>query len=134
MSPERHITIGTHAAELRRRLDPTAWLVFEELLLASTGTGDTCSASLSVRALAGRLGLSKDTIARALTRLRAAELVTGCQSRTDTGVFATGSYQLAVPSSITITDATPTAPTSSGRPLRSRSARDRDQLSLKLTT
>ena len=109
MSPERSITVGSGAAELRRRLDPTAWVVFEELLLASTGT-ETCAASVSVRSLAGRLGLSKDTIARALTRLRAAGLITACQSRSDSGVFAAGSYLLTVPSSITITDATPTAP------------------------
>ncbi len=137
MSPERRLTIGAEAAELRRRLDPAAWVVLEELLLVSTGTGDTCTAAVSVRALAGRLGLSKDTIARALTRLRAAGLVTGYQLRADRGVFAAGSYLLNVPSSTTITDATPAAPESSShsrRSRRSRPARDHDQLSLTLTT
>jgi len=133
MSTDRRVVLTAGAFELRRRLGPTAWVVFEELLLASTGT-ETCAASVSVRSLAGRLGLSKDTIARALARLRAAGLITACQSRSSSGVFATGSYLLTVPSSITITDATPTTPASSGRSRRSRPARDRDQLSLTLIT
>jgi hypothetical protein len=54
------------------------------------------------RVLAARLGLGKDTVARALTRLRRAGLVTPVQPRTSGGVFATGSYLLTIPDSITI--------------------------------
>lgn len=57
---------------------------------------------MSVRALAARLGLAKDTVARALTRLRRARLVTSIQSRTSAGVFAAGSYLLTLPDSITV--------------------------------
>ncbi len=70
MSTERHLVLTAESAELRCQLGPTAWVVLEELLLASTGNGDACRASVSVRSLASRLGLAKDTVARALIRLR----------------------------------------------------------------
>jgi len=87
--------------ELRRELGPSAWIVFEELLLASTGPADRCVASMSVRTLAASLGLAKDTVARALVRLRRAGLVTAVQTRDASGVFTAGSYSLTVPDAIT---------------------------------
>ena len=130
MSTERRITLTADTEELRRRLGPTGWVVFEELLLVSTGTGGGCVASVSIRTLAGRLGLAKDTVARALARLRRAGLVTAHQSRTDTGVFATGSYTVHVPASITVTDHRPAASATTPRPRSRRS----DQLALTFTT
>jgi DNA-binding transcriptional ArsR family regulator len=130
MSTERRIALTADSTELRRRLGPTAWVVFEELLLVSTGTGDGRVASVSIRTLAGRLGLAKDTVARALARLRRAGLVTASQSRTDTGAFATGSYILHIPASITLVDHGPTASTTTPRPRSRRS----HQLALTLTT
>lgn len=100
----RRIELDESSLELRRQLGPTAWMVFEELLLASAGSVGSCDAEVSVRALAARLGLAKDTIARALKRLRHLGLVTASQSRTTSGVFATGRYRLHVPDSITLTD------------------------------
>ena len=102
MSTERRITLTAESIDLRHRLDPTAWVVFEQLLLESTGSGDTCEASVSVRSLAAQLGLAKDTVARALNRLRRAGLVDASQSRTATGVYATGTYTLTIPPSITV--------------------------------
>jgi DNA-binding transcriptional ArsR family regulator len=123
----RRVELDAASLELRRRLGPTAWVVFEELLLTSAGPADACEAEVSVRALAGRLGLAKDTIARALTRLRRAGLVTVSQSRGTTGVFATGTYRLHVPDAITLSDHTtaamPIASRSSARPRSSRSPR-----------
>lgn len=133
MSTERRLVLTVESLELRRRLDPTAWMVFEELLLASTNTGDGYLASVSIRALADRLGLAKDTIARALSRLHRAGLANARQSRTDTGVFATGSYLLTVPPSITVTDHTPTSPTRGRSARRPTPSRDQ-QLALTLTT
>jgi hypothetical protein len=96
------LLLAAESVELRRLLGPTAWTVFEELVLVSTATCGQRQASMSVRSLAGRLGLAKDTIARALVRLRRAGLVTPIQSRTSAGVFAAGSYTLTLPDSITI--------------------------------
>jgi DNA-binding transcriptional ArsR family regulator len=110
MSLDRRLVVTAGSAELRRRLGSTAWVVFEELLLSSTGDGDGCVASVSVRSLAARLGLSKDTVARALTRLRAAGLVSNCQSRKESGTFATGSYWLTIPTSVAVDDDTPREP------------------------
>jgi DNA-binding transcriptional ArsR family regulator len=127
MHPEtgRRLEIDGGTLELRRRLGPTAWMVFEELLLTSAGPADACEAEVSVRALAARLGLAKDTVARALTRLRRADLVTVSQSRTTTGVFATGRYRLHLPGSITVTDHTTTTPSviASRAATRTRTAR-----------
>lgn len=102
----RRVVIAGGSVELRRQLGPTTWMVFEELLLASTGPRTDCHAAVSVRTLAGELGLAKDTVARALVRLRRAGLVAAHQSRTASGVFATGSYVLALPSSISFDDVT----------------------------
>ncbi len=130
MSTERRITLTGDTTELRRQLGPTAWVVFEELIFASTRTRDGRVASVSIRTLAGRLGLAKDTVARALNRLRRNGLVTAHQSRTDSGVFATGSYTLHVPASIKVTDHRPAAPTTR----RLRAQRADGQLALTLTS
>ena len=122
----RSVVVGAAASELRRPLGPTSWVVLEELLLCSTGPADACVAQVSVRALAASLGLAKDTVGRAIRRLRYAGLVTVTQQRTDSGIFDTGTYLIAVPDCITVN-----APTQSSRPPRARvERRDFSQLSL----
>lgn len=131
MSTERRIVLAAGSVEVRHQLGATAWVVFEQLLLESTSRGDVCEASVSVRSLAAQLGLSKDTVARAVTRLRRAGLVEASQSRAATGAFATGCYRLCVPDSITVTDHTlSTPPTSACSSLRTRSSRSTSQLAL----
>lgn len=140
MLPDRRLLLTAGSIGVRRRLGPTAWVVFEELLLASTGDDSACVSSVSARSLAERLGLSKDTVARALTRLRAAGLVSNCQSRAESGTFATGTYRLTVPAFLAFDDDTPPAPSTelesgplTGTPRRapSRSKRSAgDQLAL----
>ena len=120
----RRVVLDAGSIDLRRRLGPTAWVVFEELLLVSAGSVEACHASVSVRSLAARLGLAKDTVARALVRLRRVGLVTATQTRTVSGVFTTGSYQLTVPGSITFDDILST-PSASERASRSRSRSSR---------
>jgi hypothetical protein len=119
-SEHRRLVIDAGSNELRRQLGPTGWVVFEELLLASTGPSADCHATVSVRALAGELGLAKDTVARALVRLRHAGLVSAHQSRAASGAFATGGYTLTFPSSIDVDDHVPPA---APRVSRSRSRR-----------
>ena len=111
----RSVVVGAAASELRRALGPTSWMVLEELLLRSTGPADECVARVSVRALAASLGLAKDTVARAIRRLRDAGLVTVAQQRTVAGIFDTGTYRIAVPDCITLN-----APTQSSRLPRAR--------------
>jgi DNA-binding transcriptional MocR family regulator len=96
-------------------------MVFEELLVVSDGPVDACRATVSIRSLASRLGLAKDTVARAIGLLRRAGLVTAQQSRADTGVFATGSYTIQIPSSITVDDHTPTPSPAATTPTSSTS-------------
>ena len=122
----RSVVVGAAASELRRALGPTSWMVLEELLLRSTGPAEACVAQVSVRALAASLGLSKDTVGRAIRRLRYAGLVTVAQQRTVAGIFDTGTYRIAVPDCVTLN-----APTPSTRPPRARvEPRHFSQLSL----
>ena len=85
------IVVDRRAAELRRRLGPTAWVVLEELLADVSGPGDPVVRT-NVRQLAARLGLSKDTAARALRRLRSAGLVERQDARQASGAFGPVSY------------------------------------------
>ena len=100
--PVRAVVIDATSIELRRALGATAWAVFEEMLLGSTVSNGECVASVSVRSLAASLGLAKDTVGRAVGRLRLAGIVTDMQSRAKNGAFATGSYRLTIPNSITV--------------------------------
>jgi DNA-binding transcriptional ArsR family regulator len=141
MSTERRLVLTAGTVELRRRLGPTAWVVFEQLLLESTDCGGLCRASVSVRSLAAQLGLAKDTVARALIRLRRAGFVDASQSRTATGVYATGIYALTIPTSITVDDHTTpppptspsTTPTATPAPRPTRTSATTIQLALPLT-
>lgn len=108
--PDRRVVVTGEVSELRRRLGPTAWVVFEELLLASTGPTTGCSASVSVRSMAASSGLAKDTVARALIRLRAAGLVAVTQSRSTGGVFGASNYELKIPSGIILDDCATATP------------------------
>ncbi len=106
----RSAVVGAAASESRRALGPTSWMVMEELLMRSTGPADACIASVSVRTLAASLGLAKDTVCRAIRRLRDAGLVTVAQLRTVAGIFDTGTYLIAVPDCIALNAPTPAAP------------------------
>jgi DNA-binding transcriptional ArsR family regulator len=133
---EQSVTIGAGAGPLRRTLGPTAWLVFEELLLRSdTGLHDGDRVvSTSVRQIGTSLGLAKDTVARALRRLSDEGLVEYAGSREHDGRFGPSHYRLVVPRGVFLETATTrtAAPKSTGpsqRNLRSR-APAHTQLSL----
>ncbi len=102
----RAVTVGAESEALRRQLGPTSWMVFEALLMGSTGAGDDCVARVSVRELALLLGLAKDTVAGAVRRLRDHELVTAVQHRTDIGMFDVGVYRITIrENALTVTSA-----------------------------
>ena len=93
----RTIVLGPRAHELRAYVGSTAWSVLEEMMQRSAGDGEQLVAQVSIRSLASSLGLAKDTIARAVRRLRDLGVIHAEQRRSDSGVFQTGSYRLDVP-------------------------------------
>ena len=104
----RTIVLGPAAHELRRHVGPTAWVVLEEMLQRSTGN-DHVVAQVSIRSLASSLGLAKDTVNRAVGRLRDLGVIEAAQARARSGVFDAGSYRLVVPA-VCLSPAGPTQP------------------------
>jgi hypothetical protein len=87
--------IGSGAVNVVRRVGPTAWTVLTVLAVEAESTGGSAVVRASVRSLASELGLDKDTIARALVRLREARLVVA-----EAGRFEHGTYRLTVPADV----------------------------------
>jgi len=105
MTADRHqrrhsLLLGPMAEETTRSLGPLAWAALEALVTDARPTGDVDVADASVRQLAERLGVAKNTAHRALTALRRAGFIEPLQSRSTSGQFASGSYRLAVAPSI----------------------------------
>lgn len=90
------ILVDRRSEPVRRALDPTAWMVLEELALAGAGAGGAAAvAQTSVRRLADVLGLSKDTVAAAIRRLTGAGLVRRIDERqTASGRFGHARYEV----------------------------------------
>jgi hypothetical protein len=97
------IVVGHAAGDVRRAVGPVAWCALEYLAASSSqGHGDGDTVAGSVRSLAAGLGVSKNTVHRALTVLRAAGLVEPVQSRSAAGRFDAGRYQLAVSPAVVV--------------------------------
>ena len=105
----RTIELGPAAHELRRHVGPTTWVVLEEMLQRSTGDDGHVVAQVSIRSLASSLGLAKDTVTRAVGRLRDLGVIDASQARSRSGVFEAGSYRLAVPA-VCLSPAGPSQP------------------------
>jgi DNA-binding transcriptional ArsR family regulator len=86
------VVLGEAAVGLARRVGPTAWTVLTVLAVDAEPAGDGVKVPASVRSLAVHLGLDKDTVARALARLRDEGLV-----ERDVVRFERGVYRLTVP-------------------------------------
>jgi hypothetical protein len=81
------------AEAVRSAIGPTAWFVLEALAAEATSTGPRVELECNTRGLAERVGLSKDTVARAMRRLAAAGLVARVDRRDyRTGQFASSTY------------------------------------------
>jgi DNA-binding transcriptional regulator YhcF (GntR family) len=88
------LVVDARSVELRRRVGANAWVVLEELLFGATVVvpGQAVSRA-TVRALAERTGLSKDTVARSLQRLRKANAFSVQPERhDDSGRFVSVRY------------------------------------------
>jgi len=114
----RSVVVGPKAHELRRYVGSASWAVLEEMMQVATGPSDRLVAEVSIRSLATTLGVAKDTVARAVHRLRDLGVIEADQRRADSGVFQTGVYRLAVPTAClavapTTTPAEPTRPPAS---------------------
>jgi len=109
------LVVGSAGTVLRRRLGPTAWVVLEAAVALACDVDGDLVAVASVRSLASEVGLSKNTVARALSMLRESGLMTFTQTRAGDGEFSTGRYVAAVPADV-FTVAAPVTPV----PLTSR--------------
>lgn len=126
----RTVVLGPRAHELRKYVGPTAWVVLEEMMQRSAGDGDRVVAQVSIRSLASSLGLAKDTVARAVRRLRDLGIIAAVQARSESGVFEAGSYRLAVPVACMSVACPSQTPVSPSAPRRSSARRSSGQLSL----
>ena len=126
----RTIVLGTKAHELRAYVGPTAWAVLEEMMQRSAGHGDHVIAQVSIRSLASSLSLAKDTVNRAVRRLRDLGVIAAVQARSESGAFEAGSYRLAVPVACisVVCPSQPSVASSAARPSSAR--RSSGQLSL----
>ena len=89
------LVIDASSAALRRRVGTNAWVVLEELLLGAALDESTSGQAVvlaTVRALATRTGLSKDTVSRSLHKLRSANIVAIEALHDDTGRFISVRY------------------------------------------
>lgn len=86
-------SVSDDAAELRRRVGPTAWCVLE-ILAASPerGRDGGTTVEASIRGVAAVLGVSKNAVQRAFVRLQRAGLVVPAQRRARDGRFDVGRY------------------------------------------
>jgi hypothetical protein len=83
----------TRAEQVRRTVGPTPWVVLEALAGRSKRSAPSVEIESSSRDLGEVLGLSKDTVARALRTLARADLVRRVDRRNDrTGRFAATTY------------------------------------------
>ena len=91
------LVLGTESSGLRRTLGPMSWVALEALAARSREIDGRLVADVSVRSLAGELGVAKDTAARALGVLRDAGLIVAAQGRGVRGRFAGGCYVVMLP-------------------------------------
>jgi hypothetical protein len=80
---------------MARRVGPTAWTVMTALAVDAKSEGGDMFVRASVRSLAATFGLDKETVGRAVARLRQAELVVHVTERFEHGV-----YRLTVPADV----------------------------------
>ena len=85
------IVAGVAAVDVIRRVGPTSWSVLPALALDAKPGAGRVVVRASVRSLAAVLRLDKDTVARALSRLRDEGLVV-----LEPGRFTPGVYRLTV--------------------------------------
>lgn len=101
MPLERHrrpvtLVVDSDAAgRVLRKVGPSAWAVLHALACRTSPTGRGHQADTNVRELASELGISKDTVARAVNKLIAAKLIRRSSfTHDEAGRFATRTYNI----------------------------------------
>ena len=122
-SCERSVVLGPMADETRRSLGPLAWAALEAIVTDARTVDGVQVANTTVRDMAARLGVAKNTAHRALLALRRSGLVEPLQSRSASGKFGAGAYRVAVPSSVLLFVPEVAAPRARSRSVQSRSER-----------
>jgi DNA-binding MarR family transcriptional regulator len=100
MPPEKqHLVIDVDtAAQLRTQVGPIGWLVVEAIATQSPPGIGTVEALCSSRSLAGNVGVSKDSVARALRSLIDAGVIERVDRReASSGHFASSTYRIDLP-------------------------------------
>lgn len=103
----------TDTRRLVRELGPTGWAILEVLRAHSRTVDGAAVVEVSIRSPAVEVGLSKNTVQRAVHRLRALGLIEARQARTASGTFAAGHYVLT--SSDATVNPSPVSPASAAR-------------------
>jgi len=119
------VVVRAEAAALRRQLGAMPWCALEAVVAASNDSG---LAAVSIRSLAIELGVSKNTVQRALAVLRDAGLIQVAAARREAGRFTAGGYRVTAASSLLARADTALTPASavaekSGRSRRARRTR-----------
>lgn len=87
------LVLTERALAVRAALEPTAWIVLEELALRAVHVDGQAVAEQSARTLAASVGRSKDAVARALRQLTDGGLIERGESRHGfSGRFTGGHY------------------------------------------
>ena len=87
------LVLTERALAVRAVLEPTAWIVLEELAVCAVHFDGQAVAEQSARTVAESVGRSKDAVARALRQLTAAGLIERGESRHGfSGRFTGGHY------------------------------------------
>jgi hypothetical protein len=86
------VVLGAAAIDIMRCVGPVSWTVLSALMVDAEIVDGRLTARASARLLAVELGLDKDTVARALVRLRDAGLIVR-----ETARFERSVYRLTVP-------------------------------------
>lgn len=87
------LVLTEQALAVRAALEPTAWIVLEELAMCAVHVDGQALAEQSARTVADSVGRSKDAVARALRQLTAAGLIERGESRHGfSGRFTGGHY------------------------------------------
>lgn len=122
-SCERSLVLGPMADETRRSLGPLSWAALEALVTDAHRSEDGGVVNTSVRQLAARLGVAKNTAHRALVTLRDAGFLEPHQSRSTSGQFAAGEYRLTVAPSVLRVAEDVSVSVAPSKPVWSRAAR-----------